>query len=123
MAEMPVGAFTKFVAGRIQATRKHRKMTEAELASKTNIPKAVIISIEKGEAHITLEQLARFTKVFTAMSALLGLPNMTELEMKDYLDSKINAMTEEQLRAWQAKPPSEPDNRNLYILEIHEEDE
>jgi transcriptional regulator with XRE-family HTH domain len=124
MEQKTVGQFTVFVGRRIRLRRQRRKMTQFELAKKVGVPVSILSRVEAGTAHINLEQLMRFVGVFTSTHDLLGLPHIGEEATMRFMDEKINAMSEEQLRAWKAKPREEmTDSGSLFILDFDEKDE
>jgi hypothetical protein len=91
------------------------------MARKIGVSQTVLDNMERGLCHINLEQLMQFARWLTPTSDLLGLPQMVDEDMNDYLDKRIRAMTEEELRAWQSDPaPYLEDRRRLFVLDLDE---
>jgi len=99
-------------------------MTQEELARKIGVSVPILHEMECGTRHINLERLIRFVRHLTTTSDLLGLPHYGEEEIFDFIDKKIRAMSEEDLRKWKSDPgPASTDRRRLYILDSDSEQE
>jgi transcriptional regulator with XRE-family HTH domain len=118
MAKPIVGYFTEFVGKRIANRRKAKKMPPEELAKKIGVSVLVLDHMEHGYCHINLEQVMLFARYLAPTEELLGLPHYSDAEMMDFLNKKIQAMSEEELRAWQQDTaPVIADRRRIFILD------
>lgn len=123
MARQTVGQFTTFVGKRIAARRKAKKMTQVELAKKIGVSSSVLDRMEHGFCNINLEQVMQLAKRLTPTEDLLGLPHIDEGEMVDFVNKRILAMSEEELRAWkQNLQPLAEDHRRIFILDADSEE-
>lgn len=119
MSRQIVGHFTEFVGGRIASRRKAKKMPPEDLAKKIGVSVSVLDHMEHGYCHINLEQLMLCARYLTATGDLLGLPHFTDEDMKAFVDLRVNAMSEEDLRSWKAnKEALEHDPHRLFILDL-----
>ena len=119
MPKQIVGHFTEFVGRRIANRRKAKKITPEDMARRVGVSTVVLDHMEHGYCHINLEQLMLFTRYLTATSDLLGLPHYTDDEMNAFINERVNAMSEEDLRNWKAEPPTaETEPRRLFILDF-----
>lgn len=114
-----VGEFTAFVGRRIKTRRKAAKMTQDELAEKIGVGGETLREMELGRGHINLERLIDCVRHLpTTTGDLLGLPHYNDEEMADFIDKRIRAMSEEDLRRWKQDPgPATADRRRLFILD------
>jgi transcriptional regulator with XRE-family HTH domain len=118
MAKPIVGHFTEFVGKRIASRRKAKKMQPGELAKKIGVSVTVLDHMEHGYCHINIEQLMLFAHYLAPIGELLGLPHYDDVEMMEFVDKKIQAMTEEELRAWQQDTaPLLAERRRIFILD------
>lgn len=124
MAKETVGQFTAFVGKRIAARRKKKKLTQTELATKIGVSSSAYDRMEHGLCNINLEQLMQLAKHLAPTEDLLGLPHYSDEEMADFVNQRVLAMSEEELRDWkQNTEPAETDHRRIFILDSDEEQE
>ena len=122
MSKQIVGHITKFVGHRIGSRRKAKKISPEELAKKIGVSTVVLDNMEHGYSHINLEQLMLCARYLTEIADLLGLPYQTDEAMKAYIDLRVNAMSEEDLRNWKANTEAlEHDPHRLFILDLESE--
>lgn len=122
MAKQTIGPFTEFVGRRIANRRKAKKISQEEMARKIGVGEVVLDHMEHGLCHINLEQLMQFTRYLTATNDLLGLPYYGDSEMKAFIDARVNAMSEEDLRNWKADTETLAQERHrLFILDFDDE--
>ena len=124
MAKPIVGHFTELVGRHIANRRKAKKMPAEELAKKIGVSVTVLDHMEHGFCHINLEQVMLFARYLAPLEDLMALPHCNEGQMAEYVDKKIRAMSEEQLRAWQQDTePLTGDSRRIFILDGYSEAE
>jgi len=124
MAKPIVGHFTELVGRHIANRRRAKKMPPEELAKKIGVSVTVLDHMEHGFCHINLEQLMLFSRYLAPLPDLMALPHSNEGQMAEYVDRKIRAMSEEQLRAWQQDTESlAGDSRRIFILDVYPEPE
>lgn len=119
MSKQIVGHFTEFVGGRIANRRKKKKITPEEFARKIGVSTIVLENMERGHSHINLEQLMLCVKYLSSTGDLLGLPYYSDEDMKAFVDARVNAMSEEELRAWKADTTAADDRAHrLFVLDL-----
>ena len=124
MAKETVGKFTAFVGKRIAAKRKKKNMTQHELATKIGVSGSAFDRMEHGLGNINLEQLMQLAKHLAPTEELLGLPHYDDAAMADFVNQRVLAMSEEELRAWkQNAEPAATDHRRIFILDTDAEQE
>lgn len=112
------GEFTALVGKRIAERRRAKGMRQVDLGAKIGLSKTAMIRLENGKANITLEQLVGMAKELAPIEELLGLPHYDDAEMADFVQKRVLAMTEEELRDWkQNTEPAATDHRRIYILD------
>ena len=124
MAKQTVGQFTEFVGKRIGNRRKAKKIAAADFARKLGVSELVLDHMEHGLCNINLEQLMQCVRFLSTTHDLLGLPHYGDDEMKSFIDARVNAMSEEDLRNWKADDgPLLQERRRLFILDLDQEGE
>lgn len=124
MAKQTVGQFTEFVGRRIASRRKAGKIPPADFARKLGVSELVLDHMEHGLCNINLEQLMQCVRYLGTTNDLLGLPHYGDQEMKAFIDVRVNAMSEEDLRNWKADEETlAQDQRRLFILDLDQEGE
>jgi transcriptional regulator with XRE-family HTH domain len=120
MAKGIVGHFTEFVGRRIKNGRKAAKMSPEDLAKRIGVSPLVLDHMERGYCHVNLEQMMQLARHLSlSLEELLGIPHHEENEILEFLNKRILAMSEEELRAWQQNvQPLAEDGRRIYILDI-----
>lgn len=122
MSKQIVGRFTELVGHRIASRRKAKKISPEELAKKIGVSTVGLDNMEHGYSHINIEQLMLCAKYLTGIGDLVGLPHFSDEAMKAYIDLRVNAMSEEDLRSWKANTEAlEHDPRRLFILDLEPE--
>ena len=117
-----VGHFTEFAGRRIANRRKAKKIAPEDLAHKVGVSVSVLDNMEHGYCHINLEQLMLFVRYLAPINELLGLPHYSDEEMIAFLDTRIKAMSEEELRGWKAEPDAVVnERRRLFVIELDDE--
>lgn len=118
MPKQIVGRFTEFVGRRIANRRRTKKISPEELSKKIGVSTVALDKMEHGYSHINLEQLILCAHCLSEITDLVGLPHKSDEEMKAYIDLRIGAMTEEDLRNWKANTEAlEHDPHRLFILD------
>jgi transcriptional regulator with XRE-family HTH domain len=123
MAKPIIGHFTEFVGKRIANRRKAKKMSSEDLAKKIGVSATVLDHMEHGYCNINIEQLMLFVHYLAPVEELLGLPHYSDMDMFEFVNKKIQAMTEDDLRAWkQDTAPILADQRRIFILDSDPEE-
>ncbi len=124
MSKPIVGQFTAFVGKRIANRRKGKKIPLEELARKIGVSAIVLENMEHGYCHINLEQIMLFGRYLSDTGELLGLPHYGDEKISEFINRRVDAMSEEDLRNWKARPtPPEEETYRLFILEHRDEEE
>ena len=124
MAKQIVGHLTELVGRHVANRRKAKKIPPEELAKKIGVSPTVLDHMEHGACHINIEQLALFARYVAPLEDLLSLPHCNGDQMAEYVDKRIRAMSEEELRAWQQDTvPLASDSRRIFILDSYPEPE
>jgi|GEM_PF-2372717 transcriptional regulator with XRE-family HTH domain len=124
MSKQTVGHFTEFVGRRIANRRKQKKISPEDMARKIGVSVTVLDHMEHGYCHINLEQLILCSHYLSPTEDLLGLPHCSDGEMKAFIDARVNAMSEEELRNWKANTEAmATEQHRLFILDFDASEE
>lgn len=122
MAKQTVGPFTEFAGSRIANRRKAKKTSQENMARKIGVSASVLDHMEHGLCHINLEQIMQFVRYLSSTADLLGLPHYGDGDMKAFIDTRVNAMSEEDLRNWKADTETAAqENHRLFIIDLDDE--
>ena len=80
------------VGSRIRAERRRAKLKQSELAGAIETAQSYIVSIEAGEANITLKTLARLAAALTVSPVSLLLEEEPPLSVDEGLASQLGKM-------------------------------
>jgi transcriptional regulator with XRE-family HTH domain len=123
MVREAAGKFNAFVGKRIADRRKKKGMSQRKFATKIGVSSSTLDRMEHGAVNITLDQLTRLAQELAPMEDLLGLPHYDDAAMADFVNKRVLAMSEEELRDWkQNTEPAETDHRRIFILDNHAEE-